>query len=59
MVFHGDSSYLAFHGFNPHIHPSGINGPWPCVHLSVGVSLDAVWVGLSFCSEEFLRLLEL
>lgn len=60
VVFHSGSLYLVFHSFNPHL--TGINGPWSCVHLSVGVSLDAVWVGLSptcFCSEEFLRLLEL
>ena len=57
ITFHSYSSDWASHGLHPHIHPTGINGPWPCAHLRVGIkSLGAVWVGLSptcFCGEEF------
>lgn len=39
VMFHTYSSDWASHGLHPHIHPTGINGPWPCAHLRVGIKV--------------------
>ena len=31
------SSDWVSHGLHPHIRPTGIDGPWSCAHLRVGV----------------------